>query len=208
MKLDASAVALAFGAVLLWFAWALMPDAATNDAAHILTVVAAARAPVHASAILQLAGAALVVAGLAAETGEGRRARAGAVALLIGGAGMAADAVYHQLAFEMTAPDVARDAVLPVMVKMQTRDLRSLLPLLLLFPVGAVIFGAQRRRGGVGSRWTSRLLMAPAVVVPLAVVSRAALHLPARPFALAILGVICAGLVGVAVDRARAPTTA
>src|SRR5512138_2169244 len=175
MKLDVFAVALAAGAALLWAAWALMPDAATNDAGHILMAVSTARASVHASAILQLAGAALVVAGLAVEAGDGRRAPAGAVALLVGSAGMMADAVYHQLAFEMTAPGVARDAVLPVMEKMQTEELRPLIPLLLLFPLGAVMLGVQRRRGGVGSSFTARLLIAPAIIVPLGIVGRLAM---------------------------------
>jgi hypothetical protein len=200
---EPSAIALGLGAVLLWAAWALMPDAATNDAAHILTAVTSARGSVHASATLQLAGAALIVAGLAAEAGEGRRARAGAVAMLVGCAGMAADAVYHQLAYEMTAPGVARDAVLPVMERMQTEALRPLIPLLLLFPLGAVVLGAQRRRRGVGSPWTARLLIAPALIVPFGVAGRAALGLPKRFVALTVLGAICAGLLGVAVDRLR-----
>jgi hypothetical protein len=203
MKPDASALALALGAVLLWVAWALMPDAATNDAAHILTAVAAARAAVRASAILQLAGGALLVAGLAAEASGGRRTRAGAVAMLVGSAGMVADAVYHQLAFEMTAPGVARDAVLPVMAAMQTAELRPLIPLLLLFPIGAVVLGVQRRRRGVGGSWTARLLIAPAIIVPLGVVGRVAFDLPRRFVVLTMLGAICAGLVGAAVDRAR-----
>ena len=203
MKPDASVVALSLGAVLLWAAWALMPDAATNDAGHILAAVSAARAAVRASALLQLVGAALLVAGLAVEAGEGRRARAGAVAMLVGSVGMAADAVYHQLAFEMTAPGVARDAVLPVMAKMQTEELRPLIPLLLLFPLGAIILGVQRRRGDVGSSWTTRLLIAPAIIVPLGVGGRLLLDLPRRVVVLTMLGATCAGLIGVAVDRSR-----
>ena len=89
MKLDVTSYALAAGAVCLWAAWALMPDAATNDAAHILAAVAARREAVRASAILQLAGAALLVPGLAAEAAPERRTRAGAVALLLGSLGMA-----------------------------------------------------------------------------------------------------------------------
>src|SRR4029077_14075764 len=118
MKPDLSALALALGAALLWTAWALMPDAATNDAAHILTAVAGARPAVHLSALLQLAGAALVVPGLAAETAPDRRTRAGATLTLLGAVGMAADAVYHQLAYAMTAPGIAQDAILPVMTQM------------------------------------------------------------------------------------------
>jgi len=202
-KPDASAVALALGAVLLWVAWALMPDAATNDAAHILEAVSGARTAVHASTLLQLVAAALLMAGLAAETGDEKPARAGAVAVLIGSAAMGADTVYHQLAFQMTAPGVAREAVLPVMVKMQTEALRPLVPLLLLFPAGAVLLGLQRRRAGVGSSFTTRALMAPLVIVPLGVASRLAFGLPQRSIVLAMLAALSAGLFGVAVDRAR-----
>ena len=203
MKPDAAAVTLALGAILLWAAWALMPDAATNDAAHILAAVSSARAAVRTSAIVQLAGAALLITGLAAEAAPERRTRAGAVALLLGGVGMAADAVYHQLAYEMTSPGVAREAVLPVMTRMQTVQLRPLLPLLLLFPVGAVVLGAQRARGRVGAAWVAWLLMAPALTIPLGVFGVRALGIPRRLVALVNLGIICGGLVGVAVDRAR-----
>jgi hypothetical protein len=198
-----SAATLALGAILLWTAWALMPDAATNDAAHILTAVAAARDAVHASAILQLAGAALLAAGLAAETARERGTRAGATLVLLGAVGMAADAVYHQLAYAMTAPAIARDAVLPVMIQMQTEELRPLVPLLLMFVVGAVVLGAQRRRRAIGSPWTARALMAPALLVPLGILAVRALGAPRRLVALTTLGSICGGLVGVAVDRAR-----
>jgi hypothetical protein len=87
------------------------------------------------------------------------------------------------------------------MMKMQTDDLRPLVPLLLLFPLGAVIMGVQRRRRGVGSPWTTRLLMLPALSVPLGVVGRVAFRLPSRLIALTTLGAICAGLIGAAVDR-------
>ena len=203
MKPDAAAVTLALGAILLWTAWALMPDAATNDAAHILAAVSSARDSVRASAIVQLAGAALLITGLAAEAAPERRTRAGAVALLLGCVGMAADAVYHQLAYEMTGPGVAREAVLPVMTRMQTVQLRPLMPLLLLFLVGAVVLGAQRARGRVGATWIARLLMTPALTIPLGVFGVCALGVPRRLVALVNLGIICGGLVGVAVDRTR-----
>jgi hypothetical protein len=203
MKPDATAVTLALGATLLWVAWALMPDAATNDAAHILSAVAGARASVRASSLLQLAGAALLAAGLAGEAAAEHRTRAGAVALLLGAVGMAADAVFHQLAFEMTAPDVTRAAVLPVMERMQSAELRPLIPLLALFLVGAVVLGAQRARRRVGPAWVARLLLGPALTVPLGVVGVQGLGAPRRIVALVNLGLICAGLVGVAVDRAR-----
>ena len=108
---------------------------------------------------------------------------------------MAADAVYHQLAYEMTGPGVAREAVLPVMTRMQTVQLRPLMPLLLLFLVGAVVLGAQRARGLVGAAWIARLLMAPALTIPLGVLGVRALGIPRRLVALVNLGIICGGLV-------------
>jgi hypothetical protein len=45
--------------------------------------------------------------------------------------------------------------------------------------------------------------MAPLLTVPLGVVGHLALGLPIRVVALATLGAVCAGLVGVAGDRAR-----
>jgi hypothetical protein len=203
MKPDIPALALALGAVALWAAWALMPDAATNDAVHILTAVAAAREAVHASALLQLFGSALLAAGLAAEVADARRTRASAIATLLGVVGMAADAVYHQLAYEMTAPGVSRDGVLPVMIRMQKVELRPVVPLLLLFLIGTIALGVQRLRQSIGSRWTALLLMAPAVIVPLGVVGMVAFDVPRRVVALGTLGLTCAGLVGVAADRGR-----
>jgi hypothetical protein len=196
--------ALTAGAICLWIAWALMPDAATNNADHILMAVATSRGNVRASALLQLLGAALVVPGLVAEGAPERGTRAGVVLLLWGAMGMAADAVYHQLAFEMTARGVARDAVLPVMAKMQLVDLRPLVPLLLAFLMGAIVLGRQRVRRRLGSRWAARMLMAPAIIIPIGVVAVAALGIPRRIVVLVTLGAICGGLIGVGLERARA----
>jgi hypothetical protein len=196
--------ALVAGAICIWIAWALMPDAATTDAGHILAAVATSRGKVRASALVQLLGAALMVPGLVAEGAPERGTRAGVVLLLWGAMGMAADAVYHQLAVEMTAPGTARDAVLPVMAKMQLVDLRPLVPLILSFIVGAIVLGAQRawRRGG--SPWAARLLMAPVVTVPLGILAVSALGAPRRAVVLVTLGVVCAGLAAVGLGRPRA----
>jgi hypothetical protein len=201
MKLNLAGWALAAGSIFLWLAWVLMPDAATNDAAHILAAVASQRDAVHRSTILQLAGAALLVPGLVAEAVPGRGTRAGAIALLWGAMGMAADAVYHQLAYEMTAPGLAPDAMLPVMTRMQTDELRPLVPLLLMFLAGAVLLGWQRARRRLGPAWISRLLMAPLATIPLGVIGVLALGLPRRAVALATLGAICAGLASLGLVR-------
>ena len=194
MKLNLSGWALAAGSICLWLAWVLMPDAATNDAAHILAAVAAQRAAVHRSTMLQLAGAVLLVPGLVAQGAPDRGTRAGAIAVLWGAMGMAADAVYHQLAYQMTAPGVAPDAVLPVMTRMQSDELRPLVPLLLMFLAGAVLLGWQRLRRRLRPGWIAGLLIAPVVTIPLGVVAVTTLGAPRRVVVLATLGSICAGL--------------
>jgi hypothetical protein len=205
MKLNLAGWALAAGSICLWLAWALMPDAATNDAAHILAAVASQRADVHRSTLLQLAGAALLVPGLVAQGAPERRTRAGAIALLWGAMGMAADAVYHQLAYQMTAPGIATDAVLPVMTRMQTDELRPLVPLLLMFLAGAVLLGLQRLRRRLGPAWIAGLLMAPVATIPLGVVAVTMLGAPRRAVVLATLGAICAGLAALGLRSDASP---
>jgi hypothetical protein len=201
MKLNLAGSSLALGSICIWAAWVLMPDAATNDAARILEAVSSQRIAVHRSSLLQLAGAALLVPRLVAESARERGTRAGAIALLFGAMGMAADAVYHQLAYEMTAPDVAREAVLPVMARMQTDELRPLVPLLLMFLVGAVVLGWQRIRRGLRPVWIARLLMAPAATIPLGVVGVLIVGVSRRAVVLVTLGAICAGLAALGVAR-------
>ena len=196
MKLKPWSAALAPGAAFVWLAWSLMPDAATNDARVILAAVSGARASVRASALVQLAGAALLVPGLVGEllSRPGAR-RAGTVLMLLGALGMAADAVYHQLAYEMTAPGVARDAQMSVMVAMQTHELPPLIPLLLSFIVGAPVLGWQRRREAGSWTAATAFLIAPLFTVPLGVLAVRAGGLPRRVLVLALLGEICVGLI-------------
>jgi hypothetical protein len=194
--------ALAVGAGCLWLGWWLMPDAATNDAIHILDAVGGARDAVHLSAAVHLLGSALAAIGLADEAARRTRTwHAGALLLLAGLVGMGADAVYHQLAYEMTAPGIDRAAVTPVMTGMQTRELRTLAPLLLAFVAGAPLFGAElratRRRPGPAA-W---LLLSPLPTLPLAIVAVRAAGLPRRFVALAVLGEICGGLIACALAR-------
>jgi hypothetical protein len=195
MKQTLSIAALVVGALFIWIAWWLMPDAATNDATAILAAVSGHRASVRASALVQLAGAALLVPGLLGEllARPGAR-RAGTTLVLLGAAGMAADAVHHQLAYEMTAPGLALESMAPVMIKMQTEELRPLVPLLLAFVVGAVVLGWQRRRDDGAWRWSTRALVAPIATLPLGIVLVRGAHLPRRLVVLTVLAEICVGL--------------
>jgi hypothetical protein len=199
MKPNLAGVALAAGAGCIFVAWTLMPDAATNDAGHILSAVTSARARVHASALLQLLGSALLVPGLVAQARERPTTTLGVIGTLWGALGMAADAVFHQLAYEMTAPGLAREALLPVMEKMQTAELAPHLPLLLAFVIGPVLLGWQLRRAegpGVSSPILAALLMAPAATIPVGLLAVRLVGLPKRAIALTILGEICLGLAG------------
>jgi hypothetical protein len=180
------------GALCIFAAWALMPDAATNDAGHILDAVAATRPRVQASALIQLLGAALLIPGLLALA---HRGTPGLLPIAWGVLGMGADAVFHQLAYEMTAPGISTAAVLPVMQRMQTAQLAPHLPLLLAFVLGGPWLGWRLRRAGRRGGLV-RLLMAPLPTIPIAVAAVRLAGMPRRAAALLILGEICAGLIG------------
>jgi hypothetical protein len=204
MKPTFTGLALAAGAGCVFIAWSLMPDAATNDAGHILAAVASARARVHASALLQLLGAALLVPGLVTEARDRRSTTLGVIVTLWGVLGMAADAVFHQLAYEMTAPGVASDAVLPVMTQMQTVELAPHLPLLFAFVLGPVVLGWRLRRDG-GPAFPVALLMAPAATIPVGILAVRLLGVPKRAIALIVFGEICLGLAALGLGVGRRP---
>jgi len=131
-------MSLIVAATLFWMAWFLMPEPGTTDASFILQAIAEQRGRVLLSAILQtVCAVATVPAVLSVTASRSRLVRAGAVLLLVGSLGNAADAVYHQMAYEMTAPDVVRAAMFPVMTRMQTEQIALLVPLLLSFLPGA-----------------------------------------------------------------------
>jgi hypothetical protein len=204
MKPTFTGAALAAGAGCIFIAWSLMPDAATNDGGHILSAVGSARARVHASALLQLLGAALLVPGLVAEARDRRSTTLAVIVTLWGVLGMAADAVFHQLAYEMTAPGVASDAVLRVMQKMQTVELAPHLPLLFAFVIGPILFGWRLRRDG-GWSFPIALLMAPAATIPVGILAVRLLGLPKRAIALIVFGEICLGLAALGLGVGRRP---
>src|SRR5690348_15161219 len=99
-------VVLIFAAVTFWLAWFLMPDAGTNDAAHILVAIRAARDSVLWSIIVQLTSSAAFVPAVVFARPTSPRSLAGASLVLIGAMGMAMDAIYHLAAYYMTADGV------------------------------------------------------------------------------------------------------
>jgi hypothetical protein len=178
-----------------WLAWALMPGVGVTDAARIFSLVGAHRDSVLASVVLQLGSAAAYAPGLAGILGSdvARReaVRLGAVLLAVGAMGSAADAVLHLVAYEMTAPDVAREAMEPVMQRLQGPDLALLLPFVAAFFAGhAVLVGALRRASPGAVRL---LLLAPGLAALGVAVGRAGFA-ASRSFGLASLAALAGSL--------------
>jgi hypothetical protein len=168
---------LVVAAVLFWIAWLLMPGVGITDAQRIFELVGTHRAQVLASSVVQLTSAHAAF-------------RTGAVLLLIGAMGSAADAIFHQVAYQMTAPGVPAEPMLPVMARMQGPGLVWILPLIACFFAGSVVlFLGARRAGrvpGVGALWA-----ALAVVVALLFASAAVgALLPGRAVGLSVLALV------------------
>jgi hypothetical protein len=79
------------------------------------------------------------------------------ILLAVGACGDAADAIYHQLAYEMVRAGVNQAAMLPVMQRMQTADLMYLLPLIAAFLVGCVVLAVAAAQLGIVSKWNPML---------------------------------------------------
>jgi hypothetical protein len=183
---------LASAAVCFWTSWVLMPGVGVTDAAKIMALVSKQAEHVLLSSVLQLLSAALfalAIPGLARRFPPGQHAWASvATALLaVGTCGDAADAIYHQLAYEMVRPGIDQAAMLKVMQRMQTVDLRFLIPMILSFLLGCVGLAIGAALAKVVSKW-SPLLYAMAVAVA---VLGGAMGLPGR-----VVGLTCLGLLG------------
>jgi hypothetical protein len=166
---------LVAAAVLFWIAWSLMPGVGVTDAALILDTVGQRRQVVKLSVALQLASAAcyapgLVSLSLRARAEEVRVLALAATVLLVGAMGSAADAVFHWLAVEMTASGVSREAMLPVMRRMQGPALAAIGPLIAAFFVGSWALAVAAVRAG----WVPRACAALALLSPLVVTVGAA----------------------------------
>jgi hypothetical protein len=182
-------------ALLFWLSWYLMPLPGTTDAAFILEQVRQQRGSVIASAILQTLSAVMTVpAALLAvrlPTPERRGStllHVGAALFLVGAIGNGADAVYHQMAFEMTAPGVDVAAVAPVMTRMQTQDIRLLAPMMLAFFAGAVCLAVGLARASLASARLWQLYAITPLVGILARAATVAAGTGPRPVSLVVLG--------------------
>ena len=149
---------LVAAALLFWASWLLMPAVGITDTQEIFERVAADAASVRASVVVQLVSAACyapALVGVARLPEAARRGSlvAGAVLLLIGAMGSAADAVLHLLAVEMVAPGIDRAAMAPVMERMQGPNLALLGPLLASFFAGSILLALVGARAGLVPRW-------------------------------------------------------
>jgi len=150
---------LVAAALLFWVSWALMPAVGITDTRLIFEKVAAKAAAVRASVTLQLVSAACYAPALVgvARLPEAMRRPSlaiGAVLLLAGAMGSAADAVLHLLAVEMVAPGVDRAAMIPVMERMQGPNLALLGPLIAAFFAGSLVLALGFARAGLVWRWS------------------------------------------------------
>ena len=193
---------LVAGSILFWLSWTLMPGVGVTDTRQIFERVAMQRDAVWLSTLLQLVSAACfapAVAGLARIGRALGRAgiTAGAVLLAIGAMGSAADAVFHLLAYYMTAPEMDLAAMVPLMERMQGPGLALIAPMLVAFFLGTATLAISAASAGLAS-WRTPFLFALALVLagaaPLLVRADPAV---ARIVGLTVLGLVSLALAGV-----------
>ena len=195
---------LTAGAICFWSSWALMPGVGVTDAAVILRLVGAQPQQVMVSAMLQLLSAALfalAIPGLALRffVSKNSWGRTAAVLLAVGACGDAADAIYHQLAYEMVRPGVDQAAMLPVMQRMQSTDLLYLLPMIAAFLLGCVALAISAWRLRLLSVWNPLLY----ALCPLVVLGGRIAGVPGRTIGLTCLGLLSASVAWIGIVSAR-----
>lgn len=188
-----------------WISWLLMPGVGITDAARIFDLVGQQRGSVLASSALQLVSAACyapalvsLASGSASASAPGLRL--GVTLLLAGAMGSAADAIYHLFAYEMTAPGVSRDAMLPVMTRMQGPGLVWILPLIGCFFLGTGLLLRVALRAGPARGARPLWLVVGLLVASLLVLASAGPIPPGRPVGLAVLALVSASQIRVALS--------
>ena len=193
-----------------WLAWFLMPLPGTRDAAFILEQVGTVSGSVFASVAVQMVCCALFVPGLAGlllapQLRDSTAAFLGVSLAGIGVTGFAADAIYHLVAFEMSRPGLSREAMLPVMERLQSGDLVFIAPQLLALVAGIAVLASCAVRAGLAPRRVSGELW---LALGLAVVGGGvvrALGGGRRVVALGVLALFSLAIaeLGAALSRAR-----
>ena len=153
MSLRKTKLLFVAAAGLFWSSWWLMPGVGVTDASEIFNLVGSRRPYVMLSVITQLLSAALYVPALLgiSHTSD-RGVRWGAGLLLLGAIGSAIDAIFHLLAYAMTAPGLERAALLQVMAFMQGPGLRLVAPFIISFFLGGVVLSIALTRKHAVSR--------------------------------------------------------
>lgn len=186
---------LVAAAVSFWLCWFLMPMPGTTDVAYILANVAATPERVWLSVAVQMLSSALFIPGflafVLAPALRGSALAFPAAALAgIGVTGLAADAIYHLLAYEMVQPGIAREAMFPVMTRFQTEDLVFVAPQLLALLAGLALMSLAAARAGLVSKLNPGLYGVALGVAVSGAALAAALGQGRRGVALAVLAIV------------------
>ncbi len=189
------------GSILFWLSWTLMPGVGVTDTRQIFERVAMQRDAVWLSTLLQLVSAACFAPAVVGLARVGRvLARGGltwgAVLLAIGAMGSAADAIFHLLAYYMTAPEMDLPAMIPLMERMQGPGLALLAPMLIAFFVGTATLAVACMRAGLVT-WRTPLFFALGVAVAVSAPLLVRVHVPPRAVGLTVLALVSLALVGV-----------
>jgi hypothetical protein len=182
-------------AALFWLSWLLMPGVGVTDSERILELVGSRRPAVLGSVVAQLISAVLYVpalCGVVADSTLGARTgvRWGAGLLLVGAMGSAADAVFHLLAYAMTAPDLDPATLVRVMDFMQGSGLFLIAPLIAAFFLGGAGLSVALGRAALVSRWNGWIHALALGVATLGGTFAAAGLVPSRLVGLATLGLV------------------
>jgi len=196
--------------VSFWLAWFLMPLPGTTDASFILEQVGAASGSVFVSVAVQMLCCALFVPGLtglllAPQLRDSTGAFIGVSLAGVGVTGFAADAIYHLVAFEMSRPGLSREAMLPVMERLQSSDLVFIVPQLLALVAGVAVLAACAVRAGLAPRRVSRELWLALGLAAVGAAAVRALGGGRRVVALGVLALFSLAIaeLGAALSRAR-----
>lgn len=188
-----------------------MPMPGTTDVAFILEQVTATPDRVWLSVAVQMLSSALFVPGLLAlarERGVGD-STAGFAALSLAGigvTGLAADAIYHLLAYEMVRPGIDRAAMVPVMARFQAQDLGFVAPQLVALLLALAALSWICARAGLVGRVAPRLQLA---ALALALLGGAAVRVSGgsgrRAVALGVLALFSLSIAWLGAALARLP---
>jgi len=196
--------------ISFWLAWFLMPLPGTTDPAFILEQVGLASESVFASVAVQMLCCALFVPGLLGlallpSTRDSTASFVGTSLTGIGVTGFAADAIYHLAAFEMSRPGIAREAMLPVMTRLQSADLAFIVPQLFALAIGVAVLARAAARAGVAPPRVPRELLGALVLAVAGGAAVRALGAGRRELVLAVLALFSLALaeLGAALARAR-----